>query len=105
MMPGRSWFAAAAEHGPKNFRRGESGAENPHQCRPVTPSSSCPGIAVRRTASLPLAYVPGPPRLALTQKRRRGWGRDKPGHDEKRKPLLGAHRVRGALDEGLDFHH
>src|ERR1700732_936938 len=57
---------------------------------------------------------PGHLRLALTQRRRRGW----PGHLARRGAsrfcpaltkranlLLGAYRVRGALNEGLDLHH
>ena len=41
-----------------------------------------PGIAVRRTASLPLAYVPGiHVLLPLSQEGVDGW--DKPGHDGK----------------------
>jgi hypothetical protein len=44
---------------------------------------SCPGKAVRRTASLPLAYVPGIHVFRLRRKQVVD-GRDKPGHDEKR---------------------
>jgi hypothetical protein len=43
--------------------------------------SSCPGLAVRRTASLPLAYVPGIHVVACTGKKDVD-GRVKPGHDE-----------------------
>src|ERR1700722_2520996 len=46
--------------------------------RPISKRSSCPGIAVRRTASLPLAYDPGiHVFLAVTFVD----GRVKPGHD------------------------
>ena len=41
-----------------------------------------PGIAVRRTASLPLAYVPGI-HVLLPSSQEDVDGRDKPGHDEK----------------------
>ena len=41
-----------------------------------------PGIAVRRTASLPLAYVPGI-HVLLPLNQEDVDGRDKPGHDEK----------------------
>src|SRR2546423_1764242 len=41
--------------------------------------SSCPGTAVRRTASLPLAYVPGIHVYSYGTKDVDG--RDKPGHD------------------------
>jgi hypothetical protein len=40
-----------------------------------------PGIAVRRTASLPLAYVPGI-YVLLPLSQQDVDGRDKPGHDE-----------------------
>src|SRR5450756_1274817 len=43
-------------------------------------SSSCPALAVRRTASLPLAYVPGIHVLAFGQDVD---GRDEPGHDDR----------------------
>jgi len=43
-------------------------------------SSSCPGIAVRRTASLPLAYARASTPFFLDH-RKDVDGRDKPGHD------------------------
>src|SRR5882724_2662414 len=43
--------------------------------------SSCPGIAVRRTASLPLAYVPAI-HVFMRCRFKDVDARDKPGHDE-----------------------
>ena len=45
------------------------------------PQSSSPGIAIRRTASLPLAYVPVI-HVLLAYLEKDVDGRDKPGHDE-----------------------
>jgi hypothetical protein len=42
---------------------------------------SCPGIAVRRTASLPLAYARAS--TSFFRRRQDVDGRDKPGHDER----------------------
>jgi hypothetical protein len=42
---------------------------------------SCPALAVRRTASLPLAYVPGI-HVFVSISKKDVDGRDKPGHDE-----------------------
>jgi hypothetical protein len=47
--------------------------------KPHTPPS-CPGIAVRRTASLPLAYARAS--TPFFAGRQDVDGRDKPGHDE-----------------------
>jgi hypothetical protein len=49
--------------------------------RPTAPRPSWPGIAVRRTASLPLAYVPAIHVLLAAKKDVDA--RDKPGHDER----------------------
>jgi len=47
---------------------------------PAGATASWPGIAVRRTASLPLAYVPAIHGVPLSAKNVDA--RDKPGHDD-----------------------
>ena len=46
----------------------------------LTPS--WPGIAVRRTASLPPAYVPAIHVFLFSTRRKDADARDKPGHDD-----------------------
>src|SRR5450755_4643916 len=60
--------------------------QQPCRNRSLPRSSSCPGIAVRRTASLPLAYVPGIHVLTASSKEDVD-GRDKPGHDDCKRPI------------------
>jgi hypothetical protein len=48
---------------------------------PTPKKPSWPGLAVRRTASLPLAYA-RPSTSLLSIRRKDVDGRDKPGHDE-----------------------
>src|SRR5579863_3059040 len=70
--------------------------------------ASCPAIAVRRTASLPLAYVPGIHVFTSLEQGKDVDGRDKPGHDEKEiRAVRGRLKISavfqsGSLDERND---